>query len=122
MRAGHRTHPPTGKIDYKQLREINPEAARRAVLDYLKSDGYNIFQAASVFGINRTVVYDILRKEKGGNLKDRSRAPRNQPRRTPAQVEDKIIEVKCRTRYGPERLSRYLKQHEALSVRSSGDD
>lgn len=104
MRAGHRTHPPTGKIDYKQLRKINPEAARRAALEYLMSNGHNISQTASVFGINRTVVYDILRKEKEGNLKDCSRAPRNQPRRTPAQVEDKVIEVKCRTRYGPERL------------------
>jgi len=86
MRAGHRTHLLTGKINYKRLRKINPEAVRRAVLDYSKSDGHNIFQAASVFGINRTVVYDIPRKEKEGNLKDRSRAPRNQPRRTPAQV------------------------------------
>ena len=116
MRVGHRTHLLTGKIDYKRLRKINPEAARRAVLDYLKSDGYNISQAALVFGINRTVVYDILWKEKEGNLKDRSRAPRNQPRRTSAQVEDKVIKVKCKTRYGPERLSRYLKQHEGLSV------
>ena len=116
MRVGHRTHLLTGKIDYKRLRKINPEAARRAVLDYLKSDGHNIFQAASVFGINRTVVYDILRKEKEGNLKDRSRAPRNQPHRIPIQVEDKVIEVKCKTRYGPERLSRYLKQHEGLSI------
>jgi len=116
MRPGHHTRLLTGKIDYKQLRKINPEAARRAVLEYLKSNGHNISQTALVFGVNRTVVYDILRKDKQGNLKDRSRAPRNQPRRTPIQVEDKVIEVKCKTRYGPERLSRYLKQHEGLSV------
>jgi transposase-like protein len=72
MRAGHRTHLLTGKIDYKRLRKINPEAARRAVLEYLKSNGYNISQAALVFGINRTVVYDILRKEKEGNQKTAS--------------------------------------------------
>ena len=116
MRHGHRTHLLTGKIDYKQLRKISPETARRAVLEYLKSNGHNISQTALVFGINRTVVYNILRKEREGNLEDRSRAPHNQPRRTPAQVEDKVIEVKCKTRYGPERLSRYLKQHEGLSV------
>ena len=116
MKHGHRTHPSTGKIDYKQLRKINPEAARRAVLEYLGSNGHNISQVALIFGINRTVVYDILRKEREGNLKDRSRTPANQPRRTPALVEDKVIEVKCRTRYGPERLSRYLKQHEGLSI------
>jgi len=69
-----------------------------------------------VFGINRAVVYDILRREEQGNLKDRSRAPRNRPRRTPIQVEDKVIEAKCKTKYGSERLARYLKQHEGLSV------
>jgi transposase len=116
MKHGHRTHLSTGKIDYKRLRKINPEAARRAILEYLGSNGHNISQVALVFGINRTVVYDILRKEREGNLKDRSRTPGNQPRRTPALVEDKVIEVKCRTKYGPERLSRYLKQHEGLSI------
>ena len=116
MKVGYRTHLPIGKIDYKQLRKSSPETARRAVLGYLRSNGNNVSQVASVFGINRAVVYDILRKEKEGNLKDRSRAPHNQPRRTPALVEDKVIEVKCRTRYGPERLSHYLKQHEGLSV------
>jgi len=116
MKRGHRTHLSVGKIDYKQLRKINPETARRAVLEYLKSNGHNISQVALVFGINRTVVYDILRKEQEGNLKDRSRAPHNQPRGTSAMVEDMIIKVKCRTRYGAERLSRYLKQHEGLSV------
>ena len=116
MRNGRRTHLPTGKIDYKQLRLINAEAARRAVLAYLKSNGHNISQTALVFGINRTVVYDILRKEAEDDLKDRSKVPRHQPRRTPCHIEDKVIEVKCRTRYGPERLSRYLKQYEGLSV------
>jgi putative transposase len=116
MRHGHRTHRPIGKIDYKQLRKINPEAARRAVLEYLESNGHNISQTALVFGINRTVIYDILSKAREGNLKDHSRAPHNQPRRTSIQIEDKVIEIKCKTRYGPERLSRYLKQHEGLSV------
>jgi len=76
MRTGHRTDRPGGEIDYKQLRQINPEATRRAVLEYLKSNGHNISQTALVFGINRIVVYDILRKEEQSNLKDRSRAPR----------------------------------------------
>ncbi|RLC63103.1 MAG: hypothetical protein DRI01_05800 [Chloroflexi bacterium] len=116
MRAGHRTDQPRGNIDYKQLGHINPEAIRRAILEYLKSNSTNISQTALVLGINRTVVYDILRKEERGNLKNCSRAPRNRPRRTPIQVEDKVIETKCKTRYGSERLSRYLKQHEDLSV------
>jgi transposase len=110
------TPQPIGRIEYNKLRRINPEAARRAVIEYLKSNGHNISQGAQVFGINRTVIYDFLRTEKEDNLKDRSRAPHHQPRRTPAQIEDQVIKVKCQTRYGAERLSRYLKQQEGLSL------
>lgn len=69
-----------------------------------------------IFGINRTVVYDIIKKEREGDLKDRSRAPKHQPRKTPTATEDKVIKVKNKTRLGPERLSRYLRQHEGISV------
>jgi len=116
MKPGLRTYQPTGKIDYKQLRKINPEAARRAVLGYLKTNNHNISEAASIFGINRPVVYDIIKKEKEGNLRDRPKVPKHQPRRTPMAIEDKVIEVKNRTRLGPERLSRHLKQHEGISI------
>ncbi|MEM3434163.1 MAG: hypothetical protein QXI12_08310 [Candidatus Methanomethyliaceae archaeon] len=115
MSYGHPIPQSIGRIDYKKLRRINPEAARRAMLEYLKSNGHNISQGAQAFEINRTVVYNILRKEKEDNLKDRSPAPHHQPRTTPGQIEDKVIEVKCQTRYGPERLLRYLKQKESLS-------
>ena len=116
MKTGLRTHQPTGKIDYKQLRKINPEAARMAVLEYLKNNNHNISEAASIFGINRPVVYDIIKKEREGDLKDRPKVPKHQPRRTPMAIEDKVIEVKNRTRLGPERLSLYLKQHEGISI------
>ena len=116
MKHGLRTPLPRGKIDYKQLRRINAEAARKAVLEYLKTNNGNISEAALIFGINRTVVYDIIKKEREGNLKDRSRAPNHQPRKTPAAIEDKVIGIKNKTRLGPERLSRYLKQHEGVSV------
>ena len=69
-----------------------------------------------IFGINRTVVYDIIKKERESDLKDRSRAPERQPGRTPGAIEDEVIEIKNKTRLGPERLSRYLKQHEGIPV------
>jgi len=116
MKAGLRTYQPKGKIDYKQLRKINPEAARKAVLEYLKTNNHNISEAASIFGINRAVVYDIIKKEKEGDLRDRSKVPKQQPRKTPIAIEDKVIEVKNRTGFGPARLSRYLKQHEGISI------
>ena len=116
MRNGARTSCQGVVIDYKCLRAINPEAARRAVLEYLRSCGHNVSRTASVFGINRPVVYDILRKEREGNLDDRSKVPHHQPRITPKLVEDRIVEAKSTIGLGPERLSRHLKQHEGLSI------
>jgi putative transposase len=119
MKAGLRTRKVLGEdrgsIDYKALRGFNAEVARRAVLEYLKTKP-NISEAARMFGITRASVYDILRKEKIGDLRDRSKAPHRQPRRTPIEVEDKVIMAKNKTHLGPERLSRYLAQYEALSV------
>jgi len=104
------------RIDYKTLRKINPEAARIAVLEYLKTNGGNIASAARAFGINRPVVYDILRKEDEGDLKDRSKRPKNSPNKTPGEIEDKVIEIKNKTRLGPKRLSRHLKKYENIGV------
>jgi hypothetical protein len=38
---------PGARIDYKTLRQINPEAARKAVLEHLKANGGN--KAEAVF-------------------------------------------------------------------------
>jgi transposase len=72
MHRGHR-------IDYKALREVAASTSRLAVLEYLKTNDHNISDAARVFGINRSVVYDILKKEAEGDLQNRSRVPRRQP-------------------------------------------
>ena len=91
MRPGHRTRLPEGRVDYKKLRKVNAEAARRAVKEYLKTNG-NISLAARLFGINRVVVYDIIKKDKEGDLRDRSRALRRQPKKTPVVIGDKVSE------------------------------
>jgi len=110
MRLGPHTSLASGRIDYKQLREISPEAARKAVLEYLRTNKGNIYQTARLFGINRAVVYDIMKKNGEGDLKDRSKVPKHQPRKTSALIEDKVIEIKNKTRLGPERLTHYLQQ------------
>lgn len=102
--------------DYKALRKINPEAARRAVVDYLKTNNRNISDAAAAFGINRTVVYDIIKRAKEGNLRDRPRVPKNQPRKTPREIENKVVEIKNKTQLSPKKLSEYLKKHEGISI------
>jgi transposase len=103
-------------IDYKALRKINPETARQAVLEYLKTNGRNISEAARVFGINRPVVYDILKKQAEGDLKDRLRIPKHQPNKTPDEVEQKVVDAKNKTRLGPMRLSIYLAKYEKIHV------
>ena len=103
-------------IDYKQLRKIHPQAARHAVLEYLKANRGNISQAARAFGLSRPVVYDILRKQAQGDLGDRSKAPHHQPRKTPPEVEEKVIQAKNRTRLGPQRLSLWLGKYLDLAV------
>lgn len=105
-----------GKIDYKLLRSIDPTAARTAVLEYLRTNNGNISVTARDFGINRPVVYDILKKEFEGDLSDRSKAPKHSPNKVPGEIEDKVIDVKNKTRMGAKRLSRYLKKYENMVV------
>jgi len=113
LRMGERSG--GGRIDYKELRRFNAEAARKAVLEYLKTKA-NVSETARLFGITRAVIYDILKKEKEGDLSDRSRAPKRQPGKTLPLVEDKVVAAKNRTHLGPERLSRYLKEYEGVNV------
>lgn len=107
---------PGHHIDYKQLRSIDPRAARLAVLNYLESVGGNISRTAKAFSINRCVVYDILQKQASGDLNDRSRAPHHQPRRTPAHIEARVVAAKNKTHLGPMRLSLYLAKYEGLQI------
>lgn len=106
----------SGKIDYKVLRGIDPVAARTCVLEYLKTCGGNISDTSLSFGINRAVIYDILKKQVEGDLSDRSKAPKYSPNKTSSSVEDKVVKAKNKTRYGPKRLSRYLFKYENLTV------
>jgi transposase len=69
-----------------------------------------------MFGINRSVVYAIMKKEKEGDLKDRSKAPKSSPNKTSSEVEDKVIDVKNKTHLGPKRLSIHLKKYYDLMV------
>jgi transposase len=116
MRGGHRTSAQAARIDYKELRKTSAEAARRAVVEYWRSNGHNVSAAAQMFGINRCVVYDILSKWAEGDLRDRPRTPKHQPNKTPVEVEDRVIAAKNKTRLRPERLSRYLEKYEEVSV------
>jgi transposase len=103
-------------VDYKALRKINPQAARVAVLEYVSSTGGHISRAARAFGMQRAVVYDILKKHHEGDLNDRSKAPKTSPGKTAPEVEDKVIELKNQTRLGAKRLSLHLQKYSGLTI------
>ena len=116
MRSGRRTRTRGVGIDYQALRMTSPEAARRAVVEYFKRNGQNVSATARMFGINRCVVYDILGKWVEGDLRDRPKTPKHPPNKTPEEIEAQVIAAKNKTRLGPERLSRYLRRYEGVSV------
>ena len=107
---------PGVRIDYKSLRKTSPEAARLAVLEYLASGEHNIAETAHTFGITRRVVYNILAKEREGDLTDRSKTPLSHPRKTSSSVEEQVITAKLKTRFGPRRLAIYLEKYEQLKL------
>ena len=103
-------------LDYKQLCTINPEAARQAVLGYLVSVGRNVSKTAVVFGINRCVVYDTLKRQAIGDLSDRPSNPKHQPNKTSPEIEERVIEAKNKTHLVPSRLSLYLAKYEQVQI------
>jgi len=107
---------PGVRIDYKVLRRVNPEAARLAVVEYLESCQRNITATARAFGITRPVVYDIVKRHQEGDLTDRSWAPKHQPQKTPAPIEEAVVAAKNKIRLGPQRLSIYLAKYQGLRV------
>ena len=87
-----------------------------AVLEYLKISCGDISDAAWVSGINRPGVHDNPSKQATGDLRDRPRVAGQQPNKTPARVEQQVIDARNKTRTGPERLSNHLAKCEKINV------
>ncbi len=104
------------KIDYKRLRQLNPEAARTAVLNYLSSNKGNIADCARVFGVQRLTVYDILKKDKEADLKDRSKKPKTVANKTSLQIENKVLQAKIETGVGVRKLVKYINKNYNLQI------
>ncbi|MFZ3151974.1 MAG: helix-turn-helix domain-containing protein [Anaerolineaceae bacterium] len=60
-------------LDYRELRLISPEAARRAILQVLKSHSGNVSGTARILSISRTTVYKAIRQNEAERLKDGSK-------------------------------------------------
>ena len=60
-------------LDYKELREINPQAARRVILHVLQSVDGNIAEAARLLHTTRRTIYRTLKKDEEGSLDDQEK-------------------------------------------------
>lgn len=96
-------------LDYRELREISPKAARQAILQVLKATGENIAESARLLHTTRRTIYKTLEKKQIGDLDDSSTTPKTIHNRTAKEIEDKVIEIKKKTRYGPIRIADELK-------------
>ena len=103
-------------LDYKELRGISPHAARRAILQVLKSVDGNVAETARLLHTTRRTIYKALKKDKNGSLDDLSTAPKVVPNRTAKDIEDKVIEIKKKTRYGPIRIADELKDVHGVTL------
>jgi transposase len=91
-------------LDYQELRNISPQAARRAVLQILTSLNGNVAQTAKTLHITRVTVYKTLKKAKEECLDDKSCSPHRVANKTNPDIEKKVIEIKNLTNYGPLRI------------------
>jgi transposase len=104
------------RLDYAELREISPEAARKAILQVLKSVDGNIAACARLLSTTRCTVYKALAKKAQGELDDASTTPHTVANKTAREIEDKVIAIKKKTRYGPIRIADELLQQHGVTL------
>ena len=81
----------------------------------------SVAEVCRYFGISRKTYYKWERRleETGGDeraLADRRRTPKRSPRRTAAEVEARVIELRRKTGYGPYRIWYLLNMHQSREL------
>lgn len=104
------------RLDYQQLRNISPKAARQAILQILGSCDGNVCETARILRITRTTIYKAIRKQKEENLDDCSRAPKRIANKTASSIEEKVVAIKQKTNYGPLRIKEELFEQEGITL------
>jgi len=81
---------------------------RRLLVRRVRSEGMPVAHAARLMGISRQCAHRWLARfdaEGDAGLADRASRPHTSPRRTPAEIEDRVVEARRRLRVGPDRLA-----------------
>jgi len=95
---------------------------RMKVLRHARDTTQNVSQTCRYFGVSRKTFYKWkARYEEHGEigLCDRSRAPHRSANATPANVIGKILYLRKKYHFGPERIARYLQRYHQVSIAAS---
>ena len=101
-----------GELAYREVYAMNKIEARKRLIKTYEQTG-SIRATARIWNTSPQVVRKWVRryqKEGENGLKDRSRRPHNIPRQTPPEIEEKVVEARKKTGYGPKRLSLWLQR------------
>lgn len=104
------------ELSYREVYRMNPQEARRRLVETYQQTG-SLSETARRWGTSRQLVRKWVRRfHQGGEagLQDRSRRPKTSPRRTPKEIEEKVIRLGEETSYGRHRLSRELWHRERI--------
>jgi transposase len=95
-------------LEYNELRNISPKAARQAILQILTTNGGNVTATAQMLHTTRKTIYKAIRKKDEDDLDDRSTAPHTVANKTADHIEEAVVALKQKTNYGPVRLAEEL--------------
>ena len=104
------------RLDYRELRMISPQAARRAILQILKANKGNVAKTSRELNITRRTVYKTIEKQKLGELDDLSHSAKLIRNKTIKGIEDKVVKIKKQTHYGPLRLKDELFERHGITL------
>jgi transposase len=105
-------------------RELDrPARHRLAVLRHAEEVSGNVAATCRYYGISRNCYYIWLRRyqaEGVEGLRDRSSRPHHSPRVTDVEVVEKILLLRQRYHFGPEKISLYPQRYHDVDVSKSG--
>lgn len=105
-------------LNYRSLYELDPVAARTAILEVFKQTS-NISKTAGMFSTTRKVVQLAIKKEADGSLTDRSHTAVTVHNRTNSLAEEKIIALKNSTKFGYRRVAKELREKQGIEIKDS---
>jgi transposase len=104
-------------------KETGIEFARKVLLENLRRNNWNIKKTAKEMRCSRNTIYLALKKEKEGDLKDKTHKPKTpHPKTTSQEIVDLIVKRKKETEFGERRLRWYIASRHNILIPESTID